>query len=311
MPFMRRCGRSDGADERARCRPAAGARGWRSRAFPAPRAGGAGRRPARRWCRDVAACRRRRAPITAGSGRRSSTFVSRCLWRGTSRRWWTPGSAPPRGATARVSRSRPSRRGSARPSAPMAGMPDPGDDAEAVRRRYLAGQMRALAVAAGRLAGASASFADEAAEALGVRPPPRDAAALDRRAPGAVGAAARAAARWPSATPPFAARRPCRRRGSRRCSPRPSPGAARPPPPCCRCPPASGSRCAPPTSAAGRRSRGPTTPAPPTCGCRATAAPTPRTCCSSPRTKARRATTPSTCWRRRRWSSNGAGRSGR
>jgi len=62
----------------------------------------------------------------------------------------------------------------------VAGMSDPGDDAEAVRRRYLTGQMRALAVAAGRLAGASASFADEAGEGLGVRPPPRDAAALDR-----------------------------------------------------------------------------------------------------------------------------------
>ena len=62
----------------------------------------------------------------------------------------------------------------------MAGMAPPADDAELARRRYLTGQMRALAVAAGRLTGSSASFADEAAEALGVRPPPRDAAALDR-----------------------------------------------------------------------------------------------------------------------------------
>jgi hypothetical protein len=56
----------------------------------------------------------------------------------------------------------------------------PADDAEQARRRYLTGQVQALAVAAGRLAGDSASFADEAAEALGTRPPARDAAGLDR-----------------------------------------------------------------------------------------------------------------------------------
>jgi hypothetical protein len=64
--------------------------------------------------------------------------------------------------------------------AAMARMAPPADDAERARRRYLAGQVRALDVAAGRLSGASASFADEAAEALGTRPAPRDAAALDR-----------------------------------------------------------------------------------------------------------------------------------
>jgi hypothetical protein len=54
------------------------------------------------------------------------------------------------------------------------------DTVEQARRRYLAGQVQALAVAAGRLTGASASFADEAAAALGARPPARDAVALDR-----------------------------------------------------------------------------------------------------------------------------------
>jgi hypothetical protein len=62
----------------------------------------------------------------------------------------------------------------------MAGMEPAADDTELARRRYLTGQMRALAVAAGRLTGSSASFADEAAEALGVRPAPRDAAAMER-----------------------------------------------------------------------------------------------------------------------------------
>ena len=62
----------------------------------------------------------------------------------------------------------------------MTRMTPPADDAEHARRRYLAGQVQALAVAAGRLGGASASFADEAAEALGTRPAPRDAAAFDR-----------------------------------------------------------------------------------------------------------------------------------
>jgi hypothetical protein len=62
----------------------------------------------------------------------------------------------------------------------MSGMPPAADEPERARRRYLAGQVQALAVAAGRLAGASATFADEAAEALGARPPARDTAALDR-----------------------------------------------------------------------------------------------------------------------------------
>jgi hypothetical protein len=62
----------------------------------------------------------------------------------------------------------------------MTAMPPPADAAEQARRRYLDGQVQALAVAAGRLTGASASFADEAAEALGARPPARDGAALDR-----------------------------------------------------------------------------------------------------------------------------------
>ncbi len=62
----------------------------------------------------------------------------------------------------------------------LAVMASPADDVEAMRRRYLAGQLQGLAVAAGRLAGASASFADEAVEALGVRPPPRDVAAMER-----------------------------------------------------------------------------------------------------------------------------------
>jgi hypothetical protein len=62
----------------------------------------------------------------------------------------------------------------------MAAMAPPADAAERSRRRYLDGQVQALEVAAGRLAGASASFADEAAAALGARPPARDAAALDR-----------------------------------------------------------------------------------------------------------------------------------
>ncbi len=62
----------------------------------------------------------------------------------------------------------------------MAAMTPSADAAEQARRRYLDGQVQALAVAAGRLAGASASFADEAAAALGARPPARDAVALDR-----------------------------------------------------------------------------------------------------------------------------------
>jgi hypothetical protein len=64
--------------------------------------------------------------------------------------------------------------------AAMGRMTPPVDAAEHARRRYLAGQLQALGVAAGRLGGASASFADEAAEALGTRPAPRDAATLDR-----------------------------------------------------------------------------------------------------------------------------------
>ena len=56
------------------------------------------------------------------------------------------------------------------------------------------------------------------------------------------------------------------------------------------------SRCAPPTSRGGRRSRGRTMPAPPTSGWPGAAAPTPRTCCSWRRTRARPATTRSTCW---------------
>jgi len=62
----------------------------------------------------------------------------------------------------------------------MTAMAPPADDDELARRRYVTGQLRALAVAAGRLSGVGASFADEAREALGVSPPPRDAAALDR-----------------------------------------------------------------------------------------------------------------------------------
>lgn len=62
----------------------------------------------------------------------------------------------------------------------MAAMAPAADDAGQARRRYLAGQVQALTVAAGRLTGARASFADEAAAALGTRPPPRDGAALDR-----------------------------------------------------------------------------------------------------------------------------------
>lgn len=61
----------------------------------------------------------------------------------------------------------------------MTAMSPPADDDELARRRYLTSQLRALAVAAGRLSGASASFADEAERALGVRPPAREAAALD------------------------------------------------------------------------------------------------------------------------------------
>jgi hypothetical protein len=64
--------------------------------------------------------------------------------------------------------------------AAMTAMAPPADPAELARRRYLDGQVQALAVAAGRLTGASASFADEAAAALGARPPARDAVALDR-----------------------------------------------------------------------------------------------------------------------------------
>jgi hypothetical protein len=62
----------------------------------------------------------------------------------------------------------------------MGRMAPAADDAERARRRYLAGQVQALGVATGRLTGASASFDDEAAEALRTRPAPRDAAALDR-----------------------------------------------------------------------------------------------------------------------------------
>jgi hypothetical protein len=62
----------------------------------------------------------------------------------------------------------------------MTAMAPPADDDELARRRYVTGQLRALAVAAGRLSGLGASFADEAREALGVSPPPRDAAAVDR-----------------------------------------------------------------------------------------------------------------------------------
>ncbi|MGD9904237.1 MAG: hypothetical protein AB7U83_12295 [Vicinamibacterales bacterium] len=51
------------------------------------------------------------------------------------------------------------------------------DDA---RRRYLHGQLQALTLAADRLAGVSRTFADEAQQAFGVRPPARDAAAADR-----------------------------------------------------------------------------------------------------------------------------------
>lgn len=62
----------------------------------------------------------------------------------------------------------------------MAVMRPETDDDERARRRYLAGQLQALAVAARRLGGASTSFADEAVEALGTPAPPRDAAAMDR-----------------------------------------------------------------------------------------------------------------------------------
>lgn len=54
-----------------------------------------------------------------------------------------------------------------------------GDGLDAVRARYLLGQIRALDVAAGRLVGESARFADEARIAFGVALPHRDAAALD------------------------------------------------------------------------------------------------------------------------------------
>ncbi len=64
--------------------------------------------------------------------------------------------------------------------AAMAVMQPETDDDERARRRYLAGQLQALAVAARRLSGATTSFADEAVEALGTPAPPRDAAAMDR-----------------------------------------------------------------------------------------------------------------------------------
>jgi hypothetical protein len=62
----------------------------------------------------------------------------------------------------------------------MATMAAPADDLEGARRRYLAGQMQALALAAGRLAGESASFADEAEHGFGVRAPTRDVVAMNR-----------------------------------------------------------------------------------------------------------------------------------
>ena len=62
----------------------------------------------------------------------------------------------------------------------MAGMAAPVDALDGARRRYLSGQMQALSLAAARLAGESASFADEAEQGFGVRAPVRDAAAMDR-----------------------------------------------------------------------------------------------------------------------------------
>jgi hypothetical protein len=56
----------------------------------------------------------------------------------------------------------------------------PKDELEQARRRYLTAQLRALTVAAGRLAGDSAPFTDEASEALGARPPAHNGAAMDR-----------------------------------------------------------------------------------------------------------------------------------
>ena len=137
---------------------------------------GAGAAAAASVSRDVAAGaaahRPRRPP--------KPTYVSRCLWLGISRRSSTRGSGRRRGATAPANRSRCSGRASTRPGRRWPGWRRRPTRSIAPAAATCPDRCRPWRWPPARLAGESASFADEAGQGFGVRAPARDAAAMDR-----------------------------------------------------------------------------------------------------------------------------------
>ena len=228
MPFMRRCGRSDDADARSEMRDFRRRRPTPIR-FAGCRVAARWVRwppPARRWCRGVAASRRRprRSPRIK---RPNSTFVFRCLWLATSRRWSIPGSARRRGATGPGSRLPRSSRASPRPGARWRAWPTPPTTPTSSGAATWPGSSRPWRWPPGGWPAPAPRSPTKRRRgwACGRRPatPRRWTASVRSCRSGCP-----APARSPNVTRRFAAPRPCRRHASKRCSPTRSAGAARP-----------------------------------------------------------------------------------